>query len=67
MIAMIKLDFPEGYKVETLPERKTISLNGRDFAASEFIDLTTTRPDERIHDHARRLAQALGVGCVTTR
>jgi hypothetical protein len=60
------LKFPEGYHIEPMPERKTITLNRRSFTPSEFAALTEREPGEKVTEHSHRLARALGIGCVTS-
>lgn len=62
----MKLQWPDGYHVEKLPERKRITVNGRDFTCSEWVQAVTPKENESAITHAHRLATALGVGCVTT-
>jgi hypothetical protein len=61
------LKFPDGYAVATMPERMVITINGRHFTCSEFAELIERRPGERTTTTAHRIANALGVGCVTSR
>ncbi len=61
----MRLEFPEGYHVEPMPEKKKISLNGKDFTRSEYLTLVAFAPGETISEHAHRLAKRLGIGCVT--
>lgn len=63
----MNLRFPEGYHVAPMPETKTITINRRDFTASEFNALVERQDGEKTTEHAHRLARALGVGCVTSR
>lgn len=42
-----------------------ITLNRQDFTADEWTELVTPRDGERRFEHARRVARALRIGCVT--
>lgn len=60
----IKLQFPEGYKPD-LGEAETMTINGVTFTLDEFDRLVQRGVAESTTNHARRLADALRLGCVT--